>query len=124
MKIEFAAVLGGDLQPPHRPAVALIGEEDVVMAVPPILAPLAQREHHREQRLALGGQRIDDLAPVVRVGGARQDSALDHPRQPVGQDVARDPESGLELFEMAKAVECAAEDQERPFFADQLDRGR
>ena len=36
-------------------------------AMAPILAPLPQREHHRQQRLALGAQRIDDLAAVGRI---------------------------------------------------------
>ena len=44
--------------------------------------------------------------------------------EPVGQDVAGDSEASLELFEMLQAVECAAEDQEGPFLADQLDGGR
>ena len=52
-----------------------------------------------------------------------EDAAGDHLRQPVGQDVAGDPEAGLEFLEMLEAVECAAKDQERPFLADQLDRG-
>ena len=43
--------------------------------------------------------------------------------EPVGQDVAGNPEARLELLEMLEAVERAAKDEERPFLADQLDRG-
>ena len=39
--------------------------------MPPILAPLTKCEHHREQCLALGAERIDDLAAIVRVGASK-----------------------------------------------------
>ena len=60
---------------------------------------------------------------VVGIGRPFEDSAGDHLAQPVGKDVARNAEAGLEFLEMVKAVEGAAKDQERPFLADQLDRG-
>ena len=55
---------------------------------------------------------------------ALEDAAGDQLGQPVGQDVAGDSQPGLEFLEMLEAVERAAEDQERPFLADQLDRRR
>ena len=55
--------------------------------------------------------------------GALEDPAGDQLRQPVREDVAGDPKARLELLEMLEAVEGAAKDQERPFLADQLDRG-
>ena len=47
---------------------------------------------------------------------------LDQPRQPVGQDVARDAEFGLEFLEMVQAVERRAQDHERPALAHRLER--
>ena len=121
---QFAPVLGMDRDSLDRLSVALVGEHDVLLAMAPILAPLAQRQHHRKQRLALGAERIDHLAPVIGVGAPLEDPAFDQFAEPVGQYVARDPEAGLELFEMLEAVEGAAEDQEGPFLADQFDRRR
>ena len=56
----------------------------------PALAPLPQRDHRRQQREALVGQPIFDLAAVVGQRLALEDAVLDQPREPVGQDVARD----------------------------------
>ncbi len=95
-----------------------------MLAIAPFLAPLAQRQHDRQQALALGRQRIDDPPLVRRVGRALEDPAGDQLGKPVRQDVAGDPQARLEFLEMLEAVEGAAKDQERPFFADQLDRRR
>ena len=58
------------------------------------------------------------------VGRPAKDAAGDELCQPVGEDVARDSEPRLELFEMVKAVKRAAQDQECPLLADMLDRSR
>ncbi len=47
----------------------------------------------------------------------------DQPRQPVGENVARDAQFRLELLEMAEAIERPAQDQERPAFAHRLQCG-
>jgi hypothetical protein len=83
---------------------------------------LAQRQDHWEQTLAFGSERVDDSAAVFGIRSALEDPSGDHLAQPVGQDVARNPEPGLELLEMLQTVECAAKDQEGPLFADQFDR--
>ena len=90
----------------------------------PALAPLAQRDHRRQQREALVGQPILDLAAILGQRLARQDAVLDQPRETVGQDVARDAELRLELLEMVQAVERRAQDHERPALAHRLERGR
>ena len=108
---------------PHREAGVAVGKHDVSRSRSPVLAPLAEGQHDRHQRLALGRERIDDLAAVRRIQNALQDAALDQLGEAVGQDVAGDAEPGLEFLEMMKVVEGAADDQERPLFADQLDGG-
>ncbi len=106
-----------------RPAVARIDEdrERRDTRLPP-LAPLPQRDHRRQQRKPLFGQRIGDLAAIVGHPLAREDAVIDQPREPVGEDVARDPELGLELLEMVQPVERRAQDQERPALAHRLER--
>ena len=94
-----------------------------MLAVAPFLAPLAQRQHDRQQAFALGGQRIDDARAVGRDRARARGSRRRPSCQPVGEDVAGNAEPGLEFLEMLEAVERAAKDQERPFLADQLDRG-
>ena len=89
----------------------------------PFLAPLPKRQQHRQQVAALFRQAIGDLAPVGGVGRAFENVVLDEPRQPVRKDVAGDAQRRLELFEMVETVEGAAQDQERPAFADRLKRG-
>ncbi len=89
----------------------------------PPLAPLPERHHRGQQRRALVGQPIFDLAAIVGAGQPLHQPVLDQPRQAVRQDVARDAERALELFEMAEAIERAAQDQERPAFPDHLQGG-
>src|SRR6185312_4539740 len=67
---------------------------------------------------------VDHPPAVIRVGSPLEDPSPDQLCQSIRQNVASDPEAGLELLEMLEAVECAAKDQERPFLADQLDCGR
>ena len=73
-------------------------------------APLSVSRYSTLRRSSAQGSR--SMMPV-----------LDQPRQPVRQDVARDAERALELLEMAEAIERAAQDQERPAFADHLQCG-
>jgi hypothetical protein len=63
------------------------------------------------------------LGPLA-VADALQDPLLDEAVQPVGEDVAGDPEALLELLEAAQAKEAVADDQERPGLADDLERAR
>src|SRR3546814_5193094 len=41
--------------------------------------------------------------------------------QPVGEDVARDPQFGLEFLEMMQFVEGGAQDEERPALTNRLE---
>jgi hypothetical protein len=53
-----------------------------------------------------------------------QNAALDQLAEAIGQDIAGNAETGLELLEMLEPVEGAAQDQEGPFLTDQLYRRR
>ena len=91
-------------------------------ALLPLLAPLAQREHRGKQRRAFLSQTVFDLAAVIGHRLARQDTMIDEAAEAIREDVARDAQRRLKLFEMVQAVERAAQDQERPAFADRLQR--
>ena len=107
-----------------RMAIALVGEHDVLLAVAPIFPPLAKRQHHREQCLALGAERVNNLPTIIGVSAALENAAFDQFAESIRQDVARDPESRLELLEMLQSVQRPAKNQKCPLLADQLDRRR
>jgi hypothetical protein len=50
-----------------------------------------------------------------------EDTILDQPVEPLGEDVARDPEAGLEIVEAPNAQEGIAKDEEAPPFPDDLE---
>src|SRR4029079_5747444 len=102
--------------------VPRIGEDNLHLPIAPLLAPLAQGEHHRQQAFTLWRERVNHPPSVLRIRGAREDASGDELRQAIRQDVAGDPEATLEFLEMLEPVERSAQDQERPFLADQLDR--
>ena len=109
----------------HRLAVAPVGEHDAHLAIAPFLAPLAQRQNDRQQRLRPWASA--NRSPLRLSAGSGVRSRIPPATifvKTVGENVARDSESRLEFLEMLKAIERAAKDQERPFFADQLDRRR
>ena len=47
---------------------------------------------------------------------------IDQPSEPIGQNVARDPELGLEFFEMVQAIKGCTQDHETPAFPHRLER--
>jgi hypothetical protein len=51
---------------------------------------------------------------VIGVGDAFQDVALDQVIQALGQDVAGDPEAGLEIVETGHAEESVPDDEQAP----------
>src|SRR3546814_9234765 len=62
-----------------------------------------------------------ELAPILWHRRAHQDAVLEQPRQPVGEDVARDPQFGLEFLEMMQFVEGGAQDEELPALTHRLE---
>src|SRR5581483_148561 len=84
--------------------------------------------HECEQRYAevaafLGELVLVALGPLL-VADAFEDSVVDELLEPVGEDVAGDAETLLELLETAPAEERVADDQQRPALADELERPR
>ena len=105
-ELELAPVMGLDAHLAHRLAVAAVGKHDLHPAIAPFLAPLAKREHDRAAAPRPWGSANRSPAACPRIGRSLENPAGDHLRQPVGQDVAGDPEAGLELLEMLEAVEA------------------
>ena len=124
LSLELTSVMSLDAQFAHGPPIAPVGEQYVHFAIAPFFAPLAKSEDDREQPLSLSCERIDEAPLVAGVLGPLEDSAGDHLRQAIRQDVSGNAEASLEFLEMVKAVQCSAKDQESPFLADQFDRGR
>ena len=60
-------------------------------------------------------------AAVRRVENSLKDSTAHQLGKPIRQDVPGDAQPRLEFLKMVKVVEGAADDQEGPLFADQLD---
>src|SRR5207247_3955754 len=71
---------------------------------------------------ALVGEPVLEALGPLAVADPLQDSFLDEPVEPIGEDVAGDAEALLELLEAAQAQEAVADDQERPALADDLER--
>ena len=107
-----------------RGSTVAVDQHRFLPAVAPILAPLAKSQDNGKQGFTFFGQRIDDLAPVAGVRCASEDPTRDQLGQSIGKDIAGNPQTGLEFLKVSKAVEGPAKDEEGPFFADQLDRGR
>jgi len=58
---------------------------------------------------------------VVLIGHALEDACLHEVVEAVGEDVAGDPEAGLEIVEPGDAEERVAHDEEAPPFADDFE---
>ena len=83
----------------------LVDKQTLLPPMPPILAPLPERQDDRQQGLPLRGQRIDNLTTVIGVGSPAKNPAADELAQSVGQDISRDAETRLEFFEVDEPVE-------------------
>src|SRR5207244_6091983 len=85
-----------------------------------------QRGIDREERAPFGGEPV--LVELARgvpgVGPALEDPVIDEPVEPLGEDVAREADAALEVFEAARAVEGLAKDHPHPAFADDAGRAR
>src|SRR5206468_9365665 len=88
------------------------------------VAPLPQAGQREVEVAALLGQPVLVALGPLAVADPLEDACVDQPIEPVGEDVAGDPEALLELLEPAQAEEGVADDQERPALADDLERPR
>jgi hypothetical protein len=94
----------------------------VALAGEPVVAPLAQRDHHREEPTA--HRREDVVVPLAGlvVGAAFEDAGLHQRVEPAGQHVAGDAEAFTEVVEAGDAQEGVAQDEQGPPLADHLQR--
>jgi hypothetical protein len=85
------------------------------------VAPGEQRPQHGTEITAELGQDIFVPRGTIAVAPPLQESGPDQSREPAGQDVWRDPEASLKLAEAGDAVECIAQYQDAPPFADPVE---
>ena len=90
----------------------------------PALAPLAKGDHRGQQRNALFGQLIFDLAAILGQRRALQNAVFGQSGEAIGEDVARDAQLRLKFLEMLQAVERRAQNEERPALPHRLQRCR
>ncbi len=86
----------------------------------PPVAPLPHGGEHGPQVSALVGEAVLVAQRPLLVGNLLQHTCLDQARQSVRQDVAGDPQAGLEVVEPTHAQERVADDQHRPPLSDDL----
>jgi hypothetical protein len=122
---EWAAICPHHMHLAHGFTVTTINQYRIAGAAGfPSLAPLPKRDQRWQQRLPFRRKRVDHFTPIVRAIASLQNPMLHKFRQPVRQDIARDPEMRLELLEMAEAIEGGPENQEGPALTDNLERCR
>jgi len=85
------------------------------------VAPLAHGGEHGPEVPALGRQPVLVARRVLGVGDLDEDAGVDQLRQPLLEDVARDPEAPLEVLESGHTEERVADDEHRPPFPDDLE---
>ena len=69
----------------------------------PSVAPLPHGSHDVPQIPALLGEAVLRAGRMVLVGHSVEHTVVDQTVQPLGEDVARDPEAGLQVFETGHA---------------------
>ena len=119
----LAAVVAGE----HALADVAAGgvlhdDRRVVLAEDPLVAPLADGRHHREQGAALVGEAVVVATAGLVVGDAGEHVVVDERVEPGGEHVASDAEALGEVVEAGDAEEGVAQDQQRPPLADHLER--
>src|SRR4029453_19055632 len=108
----------------HRFPVRLAAQESGWLLVQVLVPPLPQTAEGDVEVAALGGESVLVAGRSLAVGDALEHALADEPVQPVGEDVAGDPQALLELVEAANPEEHVADDQQRPALADNLQRPR
>src|SRR3954469_8156237 len=119
---EQLAVMGAAHLGPHgMPAVAVLDLPRLLRAVAEMLvAPLRERDEHREEVPALGGEPVLVAPPLTRllVLAGLEDAPADEVPQPVGEDALGQSDVPAEVVEPAHPVGGVADDQHRPLLAD------
>ena len=89
----------------------------------PLVAPLHERDVDREQRTPFGGESIliEVACGVLSIASTLQNAVVDEPVQALGEDVAGQSDTALEVLEPPGAVERLSQDHPHPALPD--DRG-
>ena len=86
-------------------------------AIDPAVTPLGQRDQHRHQFLALGGELVLVALGAFLDRDALENAVGDEFLEASGEDVAGDTQMALKVLEAADAEKGLADDQHRPAFA-------
>src|ERR1700730_347922 len=122
-RADAAAVLGPQLEPDRLPAHPITQQLAFPRREQPFGAPQPQGEEHRAEFPPLVGQDVFAPGPTG-AGDLLEDAPSDELLEPIGENVAGGAEALLEFAETAFAHQRVAHDQERPPFADALERAR
>jgi hypothetical protein len=82
----------------------------------PLVAPLPHGRDHLPEVAALAGEPVFRARRVIGVSHPLENLAVDEVVQPLGEDVAGDPEPGLEVIEAGHAEEGVPDDEQAPPF--------
>jgi len=82
------------------------------------VAPGEQGEQHRAEVPAALGQHVFVARRMLAVAAALQETGGDEGIEPPSQYAGSDAEALLEFIETPQAIECIAQDQDRPPLAD------
>ena len=85
-----------------------------------VVAPVHEGEQGDEQLTAHRGEPVLKAVGVLVVADSLEHSGLDEPTKPVGEHVAADAETCLELFETAPPQEGVPDEEQAPALADHL----
>ena len=87
----------------------------------PLIAPLPHGRDHVPEIAALAGEPVFRARRMIGVSHPLEDSAVDEVIQPLGEDVAGDPEPGLEVIEAGHAEKCVPDDEQAPPFPHDIE---
>lgn len=88
----------------------------------PTIAPAHECDESRRKIHTFGRQSVFVAVGPLLVLDLVQDVAFDQPGQPVGQQVASNPQVVLQLTEAMNASEDVTHDQQRPAITDEVER--
>jgi diaminopropionate ammonia-lyase len=87
----------------------------------PLIAPLPHGRDHVPEIAALAGEPVFRARRVIGVRHPLEDVAVDEVVQPLGEDVAGDPEPDLEVIEAGHAEEGVPDDEQAPPFPHDIE---
>src|SRR6185312_4687020 len=101
----LAAMVAHDRWIEIPPAAGVLEKQRRFAAREPVVAPAQHRDQRAVEVLALVGERIFVALGQVLILAADENAFGDEPVEPVGENVRRDAEFGLQVVETAHAEE-------------------